>query len=443
MDDINILDGYLVKATPEMNIIDIERKLSSDDILKKGLLFAGSARQGKTNVMMKITSDIIYSLNCNDVMVILDVKGDYKKSFYQTGDIILSPTDDTFLWNIFDELKIIPFGNELDNRVRETVEYFFYGLESAREPFGTNAAKIITYCLIMYLLLEADSRDDDSNLNHYELCKLIDGVTNDNSTVDAYENYRQILNSYTKFKVANLFLPPLDSGMMGPSVITEIIVMRQRMFVATFGEKIKKRQQAYITPGIIPKLTGSKIIFLEFNQRYRKTCIPVFRYFVDMLIAEYTGSEDNHRGRLFLMLDELAILPELNNLSFALSLGAGLGIRVIATLQEIEQIKNNYQEHPHNAEVLIGAFQSQIIFNSDINTIEYFQRLFGKALVQRIFIKPGGGIGYTEPVSANTIETHEIQTLYQFFCTQHRPSDYNSRKFFISFSVPRSVYNTC
>jgi hypothetical protein len=33
-------------------------------------------------------------------------------------------------------------------------------------------------------------------------------------------------------------------------------------------------------------------------------------------------------------------------------------------------------------------------------------------LIQRIFIKPGGGIGYTEPVKANVIETYEMQGLH-------------------------------
>lgn len=409
MDNVRILDGYLVGTSPVMRNSEIERKLCSDDVLKKGVLFAGSARQGKTNVMMKETSDILNSLQNNDVALILDVKGDYKKAFFQNGDIVISPTENSFIWNIFDELKIMPFGNELDNKIREIVEYLFYGQASAKEPFWTNSAKIITYCLIMYLLLEADSNDDDSNLNHHELCKLIDGVSGE--AEDIYGNYIAILNSYSRFQSANLFLPPVENGLMGPSVLTEILVMKQRMFNATFGEKKLRNNQSYISPGVIPRMAGQKVIFLEFNQIFRNTCIPVYRYFVDMLITEYLGNQNVTQGKLFLILDELAMLPELNNLSFALSLGAGLGIRVVAALQDIEQIRHNYQRNPHNAEVLLGAFQSQIIFKSSQNTLEYFQRMLGKALVQRIFIRPGGGIGYTEPTEINTVEMHEMQRL--------------------------------
>ena len=414
MNNARVIDGYLVKHIQGMPITEIENNLQSDDILKKGLLFVGGARQGKTNVMMKLTSDIISSLNSHDVLVILDVKGDYKEAFFQEGDVILSPTDDSCLWNIFEELKIIPFGDELDARVQEIVEYLYYGFNSQKDPFWTNAAKIITYCLIMYLLYEADSSDDDTNLNHFELCNLIDGVVNDDSdedsVIDAYENYRRIMNSYSRFQTAQLFLPPIESGMMGPGVITEIIVMRQRLFRAAFGKKKVRSDQLYISPGIISRFNAPLIVFLEFDQRARATCTPVFRYFIDMLISEYTG-KSNIKGYLYLMLDELAVLPELENLSRALSLGAGRGIRVVAALQEIEQIRNNYQEHPHDAEVLIGSFQNQVIFNSDVKTAKYFQEIFDKAIIQRIFTKPGGGIGYTEPVEVNSIDVRDFQNL--------------------------------
>lgn len=409
MDDVNVLQGYLARTTPELSVDEIEQKLCSDDVLKKGVLFAGSARQGKTNVMMKVTSDILNKLNNNDVALIFDVKGDYREAFYLDGDIVISPTENTFIWNIFDELKVIPFGNELDIKIREIVDYLYYGQASAKEPFWTNAAKIITYCLIMYLLLEADSNDDDSKLNHKELCNLIDGLSGDAD--DIYNNYLDVINSYCRFKSARLFLPPIDSGLMGPGVITEILVMRQRMFNASFGEKKSKAFQSYVSSGSIPELKGSKIIFLEFNQEYSATCIPVYRCIVDMLISEYLSAKNRNGGKLYLILDELALLPELDNLSRALSLGAGLGIRIVAALQDIEQIRHNYDKNPHNAEVLLNAFQSQIIFKSPINTLKYFQGVFGEALIQRIYIRPGGGLGYTEPVKANVVETIEMQRL--------------------------------
>jgi hypothetical protein len=412
MDDARVLDGYLVRNNPELNNEIIEKKLCSDDILKKGVLFVGSSRQGKTNVMIKTTSDILSSMNDNDVMVIFDVKGDYKGAFYMSGDIVLSPTEDDFIWNIFEELKNIPFGNDLDLKIRETVEYLYYGQTSASEPFWGNAAKIITYCFIMYLLLEADINDDDSNLNHYALCQLIDGT--DRRNADAYEiynSYVKILNSYDKFSAANLFLPPLESGNMGPGVMTEVMIMRQRMFsTKSFGDKIRRKNQFYISPGIIPKLGRKKMVFLEYNPEYSKTCTPVFRCFIDMIISEYLNT-NNKNGKLYLMLDELAVLPELQKLSFALTLGAGPGIRVMAAFQTIEHIRDIYQSHPHNANVLIGAFQSQVVFNSDIDTLQYFQKLLGKAQVQRMYIKPGGGIGYTSSIQVDTVEIQRLQQL--------------------------------
>ena len=99
----------------------------------------------------------------------------------------------------------------------------------------------------MYLLLEADSNDDDTKLNHKELCNLIDGLSGDAD--DIYDNYLNVINSYRRFKSASLFLPPIDSGLMGPGVITEILVsiIKYSRYLRYSGHYITTSLSFYIT----------------------------------------------------------------------------------------------------------------------------------------------------------------------------------------------------
>ena len=48
MQRVRVNQGYLVKNTPTLPLNILERTMCSDEILKKGLLFVGGARQGKT-----------------------------------------------------------------------------------------------------------------------------------------------------------------------------------------------------------------------------------------------------------------------------------------------------------------------------------------------------------------------------------------------------------
>lgn len=404
--NIRVISGSLVSQNTPLQINILESFMQSDEILQKGLLFVGGAGQGKTNVMVKVAADILQHANPEDVVVFFDVKGDYQEAFYQQGDFLLSPTDDKFLWNLFEDLKILPFGSELENRVSETVNYLFAGQQSAKDPFWVNGARQITYCLIMYMLFEADENDDDSRLNHREFCRLMD---ND------YESYREILMSNEKFRSVADFLPPADSGSnMGFSIITEILVMKQRMFLGAFGQKRVRSCQHYISPMVFPLYSNpgnAKVLFLAYNPQYKESCAPVFRYFVDMMLAAYSNPNRIFHGRLYLILDELAILPELNRLDQALTLERQCGVRVIAGLQDIEQIRHNYQENPHRANVILGAFQSIVAFKGGNESIEFVQKTLGNAKIQKRYTRAGGGIGWMEPIKAEIVERYEFNNL--------------------------------
>lgn len=413
---VRVLEGTLVSENkaPAMEII--ENRLQAEDVIEKGLLFIGAAGQGKTNVMMKVSSDLLQRVNKGDLIIFFDVKGDYYNTFYEQGDVFLSPADNTYLWNIFEDFENLKFGSDLEYRIRETIEYLFVGMQSEREPFWTNGAKMVLYCLILYMLMEADIEGDYSKLNHLDLCALIDGELEGRTDLyDCYDNYRDILNSNVKFRSAGMFLPPTETGTaMGHGIITEILAMKNRLLIGNFGSKIRRNDQQYISAASLPRMfdnrKGPGVMFLRYNQRYQDVCAPIYRCFVDMVIASYLESINRFGGKLYLVLDELAVLPELRRLDQALELGRQYGIRIIAGLQEIEQMRQNYRTNQHLANVIVGGFQSTVVFKCDTETMSFVKDKLGKVLIQRVYTRPGGGKGITEPVLANVIESYDFNS---------------------------------
>jgi len=383
----------------------------SDQILEKGLLFLGAAGQGKTNVMRKLADCILTKLSPQDVVVFFDVKGDYLKTFYQQGDRVLSPEKTNDIWNLFEDLQGV-YGIELNNRVNEIVEYLYAG-QISKEPFWTNAAKIITKCFILYLLYQALIQQDNSMLNHAALCELINGnCHNDNELENGYETYRKILNSNENFKYAGMFLPPAENGIaMGFGVITEILVMKARMFSGLFGSKVTSPQQRYLSPFSFAQNTAGNVLFLEYPPQYQEASSYVFRYFIDMLIMYRMEYGPKNNGKTYFFLDEIALLPNLKRLDQATALGRGLGIRVIAGLQEMEQLRKNYNENPHLADVVLNSFQNIVTFKCDHDSIQFVQKQMGTAVVQKKYLRAGGGVALGNPESVPAAEAYEFQSL--------------------------------
>ena len=187
-----------------------------------GLLFLGSAGAGKTNTMLSLASQVLSSLEEDDIAVFFDMKGDYRDIFYADGDISLSATNDYFVWNLFDEL--IPFLEEeylLDMHIKELCQYLYKGRESSEQPYFVNAAREVTEALLRYFLLEAQESGDTSRLNNAALKGFIQGL--DSSGDDNYDAYRQVLAMYERFKGTLTYIPPRElNDRSAYGVITEI-----------------------------------------------------------------------------------------------------------------------------------------------------------------------------------------------------------------------------
>lgn len=378
----------------------------SDSLLTMGLLFLGSAGSGKTNTMQLLASQVLESLAENDIAVFFDIKGDYKDIFYADGDVLLSATDNYFVWNIFDEL--IPFLDDeylLEMRIKELCQYLYKGRESSEQPYFVNAAREVTEALLRYFLMEAQESGNFGHLNNASLKGFIQGLETDSE--DMYDAYRKILTMYESFKGALTYIPPRElNDRSAYGVITEITGMAGDVLAGAFGAF--SREGRYVSAAGFARAGGGKALFLEYDPTLPASQSYVFRFFVDSLITN-RASPNLLTGKTYLFLDEFAMLPKLEYLDKALSHFRSKGMCVIAGLQNTEQMNILYPEA--TAKLILESFQSAVAFRCESSSIRWFQDMTGTARVREPITSSGGGLEYSPPKERKCVEDWEMRAL--------------------------------
>jgi len=379
-----------------------------DELLTKGLLFLGSAGTGKTNAMLRLSGQILEQLTDDDAAVFFDVKRDYYDAFYEPGDYVLDAAEGTDLWNLFDDILVYR-GNPglMETKIREICCYLFYGRTSPNEPYFVNAAREITEHILQYFLYQAEETGDSSRLNNQALKDFIIGAAC-RPGEDSYDVYRRVMGMYRQFRGALTYLPPKEfNDRSAYAVISEITNMANDMLAGTFGRK-RLGQERYLSASNFLRTPGAQVLFMEFNPALAKSQTHVFRYFLDWMIA-LCSDPKGMRGRTYLFLDELAVLPELEYLDRALNLLRSRNVCIIAGLQNTQQMFLGYPRE--KALTILDGFQSIVSFCCGGESVKYLQQRLGNALIQRIYTERGGRMAYGPPERVPAVEEYEVRAL--------------------------------
>ena len=403
------LEGrYMPKGRQQRNSRPEERAVVlSEELLTHGLLFLGSAGAGKTNVMFRLASQVLQEIGDGDIIVMLDVKGDYHEAFFVEGDLVLDPVNDTYCWNIFDDLLAYRDDEKLfDMKVQEMSSYLFFGRESSSEPYFVNAARDVTACILKYFIYEAEEVGSNQNLNNLALKNFIRGIGYKNRE-DTYDAYRYVLSLYEEFRGALSYIPPKDfNDKSAYGVISEIVNMAKDMFCGAFGSVCP--EENVISAKALFEAKRGKVLFVEYNASLNQSMTYVMRLILDWILAAAANPGTKFR-RAYFFLDELAILPKLQYLDRALNFLRGKRVCVIGGLQNTAQMYVSYEKA--KADAILDAFQSLIVFHSETESIAYVKKRFGNVLVQREYIASGGNIGVTAPEMVSTVESYEVSSL--------------------------------
>jgi len=372
--------------------------------LSRHILLLGGAGSGKTNVFNLTVNQLREYDNPDDIYIVFDTKGDFYNNFGKPGDYVIGNSKQyrsvSQRWNIFDE--VLSDGHdrrEYEINAKEIASVLFEDRGSTSQPFFSNAAKDIFAKTISYFIRrsEEDSRWK-SLLNNYNLVNWLNNASG--------PDFAKIFNFYKDMRGTLSYIGDGKSS-QALGVFGELRSMLSDCFIGVFAENDSMGRFS-IRNAV--KQKGGRAVFIEYDLMTGETLTPIYRLLVDLALKEALGRSENQKnGNVFIILDELKLLPKLQHLDDALNFGRSLGVKVMAGIQTINQLYDIYGEE--KGHVLAGGFSTLFAFHTlDSASRDYVSEIFGKNVVSYQYTRNDGSVEVRER-EGNTVESWDQMDL--------------------------------
>lgn len=341
-------------------------------MLSMGLLMLGSTGCGKTTQLVKLLDQIIPALNEEDTMIIFDSKGDFYDRYYEPGNLrhvvvslsqkhkeIASP------WNVYREL-INDFGmlsvNEIDIISGEIARALGRGMDNEMQPFFSLAASELIAKSMAATVRDAFMTHDSSQLNNHAFNQLLSS------------DRKKLIDKITKYEEYEYIRSYVGDGSTPQSlgVYGHAMAVKSRAFIGSF-DKNDLEHDFGVREFIRNK--GGKILFLEYDVRYKETLETVYSLLFDLAIKEALSVKG---GNKWFICDEASLLPYLQHIGDLLNLGRSYGCKTIFAIQSYAQLEVNYDEQ--KAAAISAGFCNLFAFNNtDYKSRKYVKERCGEA----------------------------------------------------------------
>jgi len=344
---------------------------ADESLLSKHFLLIGGTGCGKTNVFFHMVDQLKKSMTKDDVMIIFDTKGDFFNQFYdQSSDVVIANakqySSKASMWNIFKD--ILANGSEdqdIDSNIQEIAWSIFDEAikKNSSNPFFPNAARDLFVALLTCITRAGKNSADFKKEFFY------------NSAL------KQFFDSLTFEKINNMIKlePDLISVLsyigdgnnnQGLGVIAEMQSVVRKIFVGAFASKGNLSMQNFVRD------KGGRTLFIEYDLSRGSQLIPIYQLLFDLAFKEALG-RTRSQGNVYFICDEFKLLPNLQHIDDAVNFGRSLGVKVIAGLQSISQLYENYGEN--RGKNIAAGFSSILSFKAnDVATRNFTIELYGK-----------------------------------------------------------------
>ena len=375
----------------------------TDDILSRHSMFIGGTGSGKTNAMYHFVNSICSNLTSSDVMVIFDTKGDFYKRFHRPKDIVISNSKKhrniRENWNIFKEILVDGWNEEdvANNAAEITMSFFKEAKKNTTQQFFPVAAQDLM-CSILRALIRLGHGDDDFKNKNFTNKAFKNWIAN-----PSYEKIADLLDVEGMEDLASgLVYLGNGEGEQGLGVLSEIQSVMGKILTGTFAD------EGYFSIRKFVREKGGKILFIEYDTSIGEVLTPMYRLLFDLALKEAL-SADNANGKVYMVCDEFKLLPNLEHIVDAVNFGRGMGLRVIAGVQSIEQLYETYGEY--KGRNIVSGFSSVYAFKAnDSITRKFASDLYGDNV---IIEKYTNTFGKTEESKRNgkTVEDWDMLNL--------------------------------
>lgn len=335
-----------------------------DATIGRHVLYLGGIGTGKTVGMTSLIRSIRDGMQEDDVMVIFDTKGDYYDVFHQDGDAVIAATgsnqyEGQVAWNLFQEFRDLPAGRNVEDEIFEMGSGLFSKLiESAGDnAYFANASRDLFVALVTALYRDSDDRSNE------DIRLLVGGM----SITDMQELLDRPENSDLRGARNYIGKETSNSAAATIAFMQQVI---QESFRSAFGRPGDFSIRRFL------RSKGRRALFLEYDVASGDMLAPVFKTMLDVAMKE---AMSRHRtvGRVFFIMDEFALLPELTHLTNGLNFGRSLGLRFVVGTQNIRQVQQMYGYEL--AASVLSAFGTVFSFRLyDGSSREFVRDRFGR-----------------------------------------------------------------
>lgn len=374
-----------------------------EETLSKHILLIGGIGSGKTNLLYYIVDAIKEKMTKNDIMLIFDTKGDYISKFFRADrDVVIANsikyTGMTKKWNIYREIAIDGFEDKhINENTREIINSLFKPVleKNQSQPFFPLAASDL---LASILIAQIRIGRDDTQFKRTFFNNL------------ALSNYINRLNIE---ELSVLFRPFPDlaaslsyvgdgSSDQALGVLAELQAIIRPLLIGEFAEK------GFFSVRDFVRNKGGKTLFMEYDLSMGEILTPIYKLLFDVALKEALGRTEK-QGNVYLICDEFKLLPNLEHIEDGVNFGRSLGVKIIAGIQSVDQIKGIYGAERGNS--ILSGFSTLITFHTrDARSRQFVRDSFGKNLVLDRYQGHNGNI-IEDKREGNAVEDWEITEL--------------------------------
>jgi len=365
------------------------------DLLSRHMMFLGGIGTGKTNAFEQIIAQLRRSMTPDDVMIIFDTKGDFYRSFYQPGDVVIS-NDETAtgpngvdFWNIFNEIEDDEHMEE--NIVEISKALFHQKLEKTNQPFFPNAAKdLFAAVLTHFVRNRASLKGDNLTLRNFL----------DSSPTT---QLREMLSQHDDMKAMVSYIAD-DRSPQTQGVMSELQQMSREILLGNF------KKQGSLSMRNLVRAKGGRLVFVEYDIGVGAMLSPIYSLLFDMAIKEALCRKKSE-GSVYFVADEFRLIPNLQHVDDAVNFGRSLGVKFMIGIQNVEQLYECYGEQ--RARSIMSGFLTTVAFRvNDASSKQYIKDLHGQNRKKETYMSAVQARGVTEQLrDANVVEDWDITRL--------------------------------
>ncbi len=320
------------------------------DLETRHVALIGSTGSGKTTALRQMLDAIEAR---GDTAIVYDTSGEFIAHYYrpERGDIILSPFDERgAFWSPFDEIH---HPADADHIARQLIA----SPDDSKEDFWLESARILLADILRKLHAE-DRRDLPTlieTLRGFSREKLQRWLS-DTASARMFEEGAERATSSVLF------------------MLNRCIQLLQYLRASPNGAKVFSFQEHFAE--LDQRIGLRPWIFVPRQEQYFAATRPLLACFLECAATAILGLSPHPSRRVWLMLDELADLPKVDNLTRLLPQGRKFGASVVLTFQAIGQMRQRYGKD--GAEALLANTNTKLFLQlGDPDTRQWASQAVG------------------------------------------------------------------